>query len=507
MNSKKILEEMFEIVKQKSEEELDENSFNRSLLKNIGLENPQEINEVLLDLLIILKKGEESIGEISNGEFVCFPEVIKKVEKDVTTRLREDVGNGDKEEKYFAGTNEDKIEDNLESKKIDQLLSNYANLDLEDVDVLFEGIAKMDEEQFGTFLESVNASGETLVDEKIITDEEQARVKRGIIIERLLNGDDEKLKEIASNLILLENDEINDFERLKIRIALTRALREDIPQEVKNLLEEYGIKEYIFENGEQTLEDANEDTIDEQKDKETYDTIKEKYMKYIDEYSKTSKQQTHRVVDLDQRLRETRKILQGDKKNRINDIVSYIKAEGEKVGIAQEEISRILQSNNDPETITRVFLCQYDKHVYEYKEIPQNDYKNSKIYEDESKKQEPVDEKKMDTFFNESSIPFEVADVQVNDSVIYNDKDAKEKWVRKPNDKLKIETLERSNIYNLKDKEEINDFVKTQGSMKGLENAALMLFSVGEIIQGKDGEEVDDNKNSTSSEQGDEEKV
>ena len=327
MNSKKILEEMFEIVKQKSEEELDENSFNRSLLKNIGLENPQEINEVLLDLLIILKKGEESIGEISNGEFVCFPEVIKKVEKDVTTRLREDVGNGDKEEKYFVGTNEDKIEDNLESKKIDQLLSNYANLDLEDVDVLFEGIAKMDEEQFGTFLESVNASGETLVDEKIITDEEQARVKRGIIIERLLNGDDEKLKEIASNLILLENDEINDFERLKIRIALTRALREDIPQEVKNLLEEYGIKEYIFENGEQTLEDANEDTIDEPKDKETYDTIKEKYMKYIDEYSKTSKQQTHRVVDLDQRLRETRKILQGDKKNRINDIVNALCAQ------------------------------------------------------------------------------------------------------------------------------------------------------------------------------------
>ena len=55
MGSKKILEEMFELVTKKSSESIEESKFNESILSSIKLKSSKEIDAVLTELLLTLR--------------------------------------------------------------------------------------------------------------------------------------------------------------------------------------------------------------------------------------------------------------------------------------------------------------------------------------------------------------------------------------------------------------------------------------------------------------------
>ena len=155
MGSKKILEEMFELVTKKSSESIEESKFNESILSSIKLKSSKEIDAVLTELLLTLREGKESIGEISNGKFVCYTDVVQQAEEIVMQRFEtKELYVEKKNNDIEIDENKDGIEDkSKEEREIERLLDRYNDLNDEEYERLLNNLGELDDSEMETLIE------------------------------------------------------------------------------------------------------------------------------------------------------------------------------------------------------------------------------------------------------------------------------------------------------------------------------------------------------------------
>ena len=164
MSSKKILEEMYELVSAKSAEPIEESKFNNSILNSLKVKTVKEKDAVLNELLIMLKSGNESIGKVSNGNFICFPDIIKKTETLVIQKF-------ETEEHYVEKNDSDvfKTENEKDNDKdyISDLIDRFDDLDSSEFGILLDNLGQMDDSEMASFLDSYEQNQSPLVESEI----------------------------------------------------------------------------------------------------------------------------------------------------------------------------------------------------------------------------------------------------------------------------------------------------------------------------------------------------
>ena len=263
MGSKKILEEMFELVTKKSSESIEESKFNESILSSIKLKSSKEIDAVLTELLLTLREGKESIGEISNGKFVCYTDVVQQAEEIVMQRFEtKELYVEKKNNDIEIDENKDGIEDkSKEEREIERLLDRYNDLNDEEYERLLNNLGELDDSEMETLIEHYRGNQSSLVESGV---KEQSEVEDDVIMHRLkraLEREDYQSKKIATLALIIKSDNV-DLEVIEsCKIALKNFLRENpLSLEAKKLCEEtdiYSLTEGISEKTENAIENRH----------------------------------------------------------------------------------------------------------------------------------------------------------------------------------------------------------------------------------------------------------
>lgn len=261
MGSKKILEEMFKLITKKNGESIEENKFNQSILSSIKVKTQKERDAVLSELLLMLKEGNEAIGEISNGTFVCYSDIIKKKEDFVIKRLETENLYAEKNKEIENDTRFDikaDSEDNKETKSIGEMLERFDDLDDSQFENLLNSLGEMNSSQVDSFIEKYSASQQQLVEEGIKDEDEIEREGIEIRLASASKGNDLCAKSIANTLLLLDNKETSEEELIdKIKYLKEFLADNELSEEAQKLCDEvdvYGIIASLEQQiGEQKL--------------------------------------------------------------------------------------------------------------------------------------------------------------------------------------------------------------------------------------------------------------
>ena len=547
MGSKKILEEMYNLIIQESKEYVDENGFYKSVLSNIKIKTPEGVSGVLEELLRIVKTKNQQIGEISNGVFVCFPEIIKKTEEIVINKLE----NQDKtftEKEDLNIDSESQIKN--ESTYINDLINRYNELSDEEFSSLWDNIGQMSDEQFLTFNDAIEKDSSFLVDRGIKSKEDLENDTRRRKLTRYAESGKEDVAYLAKLILAIENDEESDISRKYLLMMLEKEYHEKKSIEsFQKIFKEFDVEKLLSEIPEterktKIIDDSNSMIINNNKVNESYKKSKE-FTKEKDLIERSLKKvyeefeirialgetidinEVYKRLDFDKYNEED--ILSLSKQSSIYDAEqlkmvmvrayrhkTYTLKRGRlKSVVGEENISKIVKKQKDENreendeqdsletkkqkgkrniNISKKFVGKKLKAVKCENSTERNNFEKIKK---QSRIDKPIQSNEMNVFFNKNIDTIHIEDkgktiIQSNNQAFDNDR--KNITIEEPRDK----SLERQDLSG-----NLIEFLKNNGSQKGLDEAANMIFGLAMNKNALILEEINDRKSIDSPEQQD----
>lgn len=507
MGSKKILEEMFELITEKSDESIEESKFNKSILGSIKVKTTKEIDAVLSELLIMLKEGNESIGKISNGYFVCYPNIIKKTEETVLKRLEIETSYVEKD--YNNTTETDEIVKENQESKISDLISRYDDLSEEEFGWLFDSIGDMSDEEFTDFLNQKEISEEPWIEAGIKEKTETEAERRKLTLIRYSEGKDKLAADIANLVLSIETESIDPTERERYKSLLEIILKNgELSEDAKKLCSEININELIkkrsieSEQGDKNNKDpkarniiltearirASGEKFDIKKHINEDRTLLQQYKSWLDRINRgeiISEEEAAQFLGTSEGpIVDKTQLSEIIKKTRQKRYTVKLKRERETgKEDTQEEVPITSKLKKELDGTVKVKKSTGIKRRRLHVVRNVGDYENSRRLQEHvevipKREKQTIQDHLIDPYYKSFAVDIKVDGNPTLSNIKKGNHEPNEIVARQQPKAITVEKMKILQIQTSKKKEEIKRIVKDKGSMDDLEDASNMIFGL-----------------------------